>query len=109
MIPTPGVTEVKVTNLEVSFKSKSFCFYIYIAISSRPFVKFYYPLIERLSGYSYQQAIFLSVHPSIEALFVHTLFLSKGQSFYVEVYKTLYYEEPLMDLIHVWPDGRYRA
>ena len=26
MIPTPGVTEVKVTNLEVSFKSKSFCF-----------------------------------------------------------------------------------
>ena len=49
------------------------------------------------------------VHPSVEALFVHTLFLSWGQSFYVKVYKTLYYEEPLMDLIHVWCDGRYRA
>ena len=25
------------------------------------------------------------------------------------VYKALYYEDPLMDFIHIWPDGRYRA
>ena len=22
---------------------------------------------------------------------------------------TLYYEDPLMDFIHIWPDGRYRS
>ena len=37
---------------------------------------FKWPLIERLSGYSYQQGICLSVRPSVEALLVHTLFLS---------------------------------
>ena len=62
-----------------------------------------------LSGYSYQQGICLFVHPSVEALFVHTFFCLRVKSFYVKVYMTLYYEEPLIDLIHVWPDGRYRA
>ena len=42
----------------------------------RPFDKFHYLLTERLSGYSYQQGICSSVHPSVEALFVNTLFLS---------------------------------
>ena len=70
------VTKVKVTNLEFSHKSKHFCIYVYIAISSRPFVKFYYLLTERLSGYSYQQGIYSSVRPSVEAFFVHTLVLS---------------------------------
>ena len=60
MIPTLGVTEVKVTNLEFSYKSKNFCFLVYIAISS---IKFHYPLTERLSGYSYQQGICSSVRP----------------------------------------------
>ena len=32
-----------------------------------------------------------------------------GSKFYVKVYKTLYYEDPLMDFIHIWPDGRYRS
>ena len=76
MIPTPGVTEVKVTDLEFSYKSKNLCVYVYIAISSRPFVEFHYPLIERLRGYSYQQGICLSFQLSVEALFFHTLFLS---------------------------------
>ena len=33
----------------------------------------------------------------------------KDQSFYVKVYKTLYYEDPFMDFIYIWPDGRYRS
>ena len=60
---------------------------------------------EWLSRYSYQQEICLSVRPSFEALFVHTLFLSLGQSFCVKVYKTSYFEDPLMDFIHIWHDG----
>ena len=103
------MTEVKVTNLEFSYKSKNFCVYVKIAISSRPFIKFHYPVTERLSRYSYQQEICLSVRPSFEALFVHTLFLSLGQSFCVKVYKTSYFEDPLMDFIHIWHDGRYRS
>ena len=50
MIPTPGVTEVKVTYLEVSYKSKCFCVSVYIAIPSRPFVKFYYPFRDQATG-----------------------------------------------------------
>ena len=34
---------------------------------------------------------------------------SQGQSFYVKVYKTSYFEDPLMDFIHIWHDGRYRS
>ena len=32
-----------------------------------------------------------------------------GSKFYVKVYETLYYEDPSMDSIHIWPDGRYRS
>ena len=46
--------------------------------------------------------------------FVHTfvrsfVFPSQGQSFCVKVYKTSYFEDPLMDFIHIWHDGRYRS
>ena len=34
---------------------------------------------------------------------------SQGQSFCVKVYKTSYFEDPLMDLVHIWHDGRYRS
>ena len=34
---------------------------------------------------------------------------SQGQSFCVKVYKTSYFENPLMDLVHIWHDGRYRS
>ena len=41
--------------------------------------------------------------------FVHLfVFPSQGQSFCVKVYKTSYFEDPLMDLVHIWHDGRYR-
>ena len=36
-------------------------------------------------------------------------FPSQGQSFCVKVYKTSYFEDPLMDFIHIWHDGRYRS
>ena len=46
--------------------------------------------------------------------FIHSLvFLShswnKGQSFCVKIYKTLHYKDPLMDLIFIWHDGRFRS
>ena len=48
--------------------------------------------------------------------FVHTfirsfvrLFYAQGQSFCVKVYKTSYFEDPSMDLVHIWHDGRYRS
>ena len=28
---------------------------------------------------------------------------------FIRPYMTLYYEDPLMDFIHIWPDGRYRS
>ena len=31
-----------------------------------------------------------------------------GSKFLVKVYKTSYFEDPLMDFIHIWHDGRYR-
>ena len=34
---------------------------------------------------------------------------SQGQSFCIKVYKTSYFEDPLMDFIHIWHDGRYRS
>ena len=39
--------------------------------------------------------------------FIH-LSVTRGQSFCVKVYKTSYFEDSLMDFIHIWPDGRYR-
>ena len=54
-----------------------------------------------------------SVHPSVRTYvrsFVRLfVFLSQGQSFCVKVYKTSYFEDPLMDFIHIWHDGRYRS
>ena len=34
---------------------------------------------------------------------------SHGQSFCVKVYKTSYFEDPLMDFVYIWHDGRYRS
>ena len=43
-------------------------------------------------------------------LFVHSfVFPSQGQSFCIKVYKTAYFEDPLMDFIHIWHVGRYRS
>ena len=37
------------------------------------------------------------------------VFPSQGQSFCVKVYKTSYFEDPLMDFVHIWHDGKYRS
>ena len=37
------------------------------------------------------------------------VFPSQGQSFCIKVYKTSYFEDPLMDFVHIWHDGRYRS
>ena len=37
------------------------------------------------------------------------VFPSQGQSFCVKVYKTSYFEDPLMDFDYIWHDGRYRS
>ena len=41
-------------------------------------------------------------------LFIH-LSITEGQSFCVKVYRTSYFEDSLMDFIHIWPDGEYRT
>ena len=54
-----------------------------------------------------------SVRPFVCSLvrtFVRSfVFPSQGQSFCVKIYKTSYFEDPLMDFIHIWHDGRYRS
>ena len=45
----------------------------------------------------------------IRSLVRSLVFPSQGQSFCVKVYKTSYFEDPLMDFIHIWHDGRYRS
>ena len=53
---------------------------------------------------------FLSSIRTYVRLFVRSfVFSSQGQSFCVKVYKTSYFEDPLMDFIHIWHDGRYRS
>ena len=37
------------------------------------------------------------------------LSVTQGQSFCVKVYKTSYFEDSLIDFIHIWLDGRYRS
>ena len=37
------------------------------------------------------------------------VFPSQGQSFCVKVYKISYFEDSLMDFIHIWHDSRYRS
>ena len=64
MIPIPGYDlEVKVTDLEISYKSKKFASkFIYKAIPLRPFVEFCYPPTDRFRGYTISME---SIHPSI--------------------------------------------
>ena len=63
--------------------------------------------------YSFRFSIRLFVR-SYVCSFVHSfvrsfVFPSQGQSFCVKVYKTSYFEDPLMDFVHIWHDGRYRS
>ena len=49
------------------------------------------------------------VRTSVRSFVRLFVFPSQGQSFCVKVYKTSYFEDPLMDFIHIWHDGRYRS
>ena len=48
------------------------------------------------------------VHMFVRMFVCLFVFPSQGQSFCVKVYKTSYFEDPLMDFVHIWHDGRYR-
>ena len=61
------------------------------------------PDIRRMWGYIV--FAFLFIRSYIRSF----VFPSQGQSFCVKVYKTSYFEDPLMDFIHIWHDGRYRS
>ena len=51
----------------------------------------------------------LFVRMFVRLLVCSFVFPSQGQSFCVKVYKTSYFEDPLMDFIHIWHEGRYRS
>ena len=77
-------------------------------------MKFLYPRHTKYVGvYSFPFSIRLFVCTYV-CLFIRPyvrsfVFPSQGQSFCVKVYKTSYFEDPLMDFIHIWHDGRYRS
>ena len=56
----------------------------------------------------FRSSIRLFVRPSVRS-FVCLFFPSQGQSFCIKVYKASYFEDPLMDFIRIWHDGRYRS
>ena len=75
-----------------------------VLFSSRPC---YTPDIQSMWGYIVFAFPFVRTYVR---LFVRSfVFPSQGQSFFVKVYKTSYFEDPLMDFIHIWHDGRYRS
>ena len=68
---------------------------------------FYTPDIRSMWGYIVFAFRFVC---SFVRSFVRSfVFPSQGQSFCIKVYKTSYFEDPLMDFIHIWHDGRYRS
>ena len=65
-----------------------------------------YPRHTRYVGvYSFR----FSVRSYVRSFVRSFVFPSQGQSFCVKVYKTSYFEDPLMDFVHIWHDGRYRS
>ena len=69
----------------------------------------YTPDIRSMWGYIVFAFLFVRlfvrtyVHSYIRLSFHHRVKLC------VKVYKTSYFEDPLMDFIHIWHDGRYRS
>ena len=61
------------------------------------------------SMWGYIVFAFPFVHSFIRTYVRSFVFPSQGRSFCVKVYKTSYFEDPLMDFIHIWHDGRYRS
>ena len=70
----------------------------------------YTPDIRSMWGYNV--FAFRSSIRSFVRRFVHSfvrsfVFPSQGQGFCIKVYKTSYFEDPLMDFIHIWQGDRY--
>ena len=68
-------------------------------------VQFFYTPDTR-SMWGYIVFTFLFVHLFVRTYVRSFILPSQGQSFCVKVYKTSYFEDPLMDFIHIWHDGR---
>ena len=66
-------------------------------------IDFYTPDIRSMWGY------IVFAFPFVRSYVRSFVFPSQGQSFCVKVYKTSYFEDPLMDFVHIWHDGRYRS
>ena len=64
---------------------------------------YYTPDIQSMWGY------IVFAFPFVRTYVRLFVFPSQGQSFCVKVYKTSYFEDPLMDFIHIWHGGRYRS
>ena len=50
-----------------------------------------------------------SIHQFVRTFVCSFVFPSQGQSFCVKVYKTSYFEDSLMDFIHIWYDVRSKV
>ena len=59
--------------------------------------------------YSFRFSVRPFVRTYVRSFVCSFVFPSQGQSFCVKVYKTSYFEDPLMDFIHIWHDGSYRS
>ena len=57
----------------------------------------------------FRSSVHLFVRSYVHSFVRSFIFPSQGQSFCVKVYKTSYFEDPLMDFIYIWHDGRYRS
>ena len=82
--------------------------------SPRLFVIWLHPQHTKYVGvYSFRFSVRLFVrsfvHMYVRSYVRSFVFPSQGQSFCVKVYKTLYFEDPLMDFIHIWHDSRYKS
>ena len=69
------------------------------------FITLYYYTPDIQSMWGYIVSVFPFVHLFVRT-FVHLyvrsfVFPSQGQSFCIKVYKTSYFEDPLMDFVHI--------
>ena len=59
--------------------------------------------------YSFRFSVRPFVRSYVRSFIRSFVFPSQGQSFCVKVYKTSYFEDPLMDFVHIWHDVRYSS
>ena len=85
-----------------------------LTVQTSPIIYMYLKAHVHPSGcYNYHKYPYYYTHDIQSMAFVHMAFVrlsvTQAQSFCVKVYKTSYFEDSLMDFIHIWPDGRYRS